>query len=700
MINGRMRCVDCCVSDHVAVTLKRHQRLNRNDGAYPGALQTALIPPEVTLPLRIICPSCGRLGKAPEHAIGRGVRCPGCSSQYTLTAEMVQPVEQQAREAEQPKQAAPATPARPQTRPKAKAADDVYDLDEPVIPAPKPVVRPAPTVVSPTRGKRVQPQEPKALSLPVPVLVGGGLGLVLISVLGAWGTMQLFRGSTPTDQAVAATGASTSQPDAKQASAPAGETASSAATPRSSGVQPEPGMISVADAMQVNDVVVAAAPAPAAAPASAPVPDTSESAPEPTVESSVAANARRGAAAVATRDDGAGKILTTAEIVEESEPSVALIKGNGSSGTGFLVAPGLVATNSHVIDDELVPQLEVRFVSADEKHSAPLKAELLYEDPQRDIAFLAVKTDLKPLRVAKAYNFKKGEDITVIGNPGLGDGQVLENAISRGVMSTKTEIEGKKFYQLNIAINPGNSGGPVFDSAGRVVGVATLKSAKQESTGFSIPIEDLQDALAKLAKQSNADAERYRSRHRSLATVKGLGGGGALMFMVIDLRRADAVANNPQVKDLLSKLEPITAELDKEMFPSLATASKRIKNDPLLPAPVKKMIGDMNDNFVKIRDAYSSRSNVDDRQLRPWKQTHKQLITDLSSSLKLDFPAAMMVAFDDHSPAQATIITMGPQLGSLGSRLRQRQSTAPGSRTPGGITRPPSLRDRRKAGGR
>ncbi len=268
--------------------------------------------------------------------------------------------------------------------------------------------------------------------------------------------------------------------------------------------------------------------------------------PEPAGESEVAAQARAAAGAVATRDDGAGKVLSTADIVAESEPSVALIKGKGSSGTGFLVGPGLVATNAHVIDDELIPDLEVRFVSADDKHKAPLKAELLYEDPQRDLAFLAVKTDLKPLRVAKTYTFRKGEDITVIGNPGLGDGQVLENAISRGVMSTKTQIDGRNFYQLGIAINPGNSGGPVFDSSGRVIGVATLKASKQEATGFSIPIEDFQEALTKLSKQSTADADGYRSRHRINASVKALGGGGALMCLIIDLRRAASTGSAGQ----------------------------------------------------------------------------------------------------------------------------------------------------------
>ena len=134
--------------------------------------------------------------------------------------------------------------------------------------------------------------------------------------------------------------------------------------------------------------------------------------------------------------------------------------------------------------------------------------ELLYEDPKRDLAFLAVDSGLPPLDVAPTYRFVKGEDIIVIGNPGLGDEIVLENAISRGVMSSKTVLDGLNYLQLSIAINPGNSGGPVFDSAGRVIGVATLKSTKAEALAFCIPVEDVHAGLARL----DAQPETTRSR--------------------------------------------------------------------------------------------------------------------------------------------------------------------------------------------
>ncbi len=260
-----------------------------------------------------------------------------------------------------------------------------------------------------------------------------------------------------------------------------------------------------------RDRTAAATPEPAPAPAARPAP-----APEP------------GPAGPAT--------LSTAQIVARCEPSVALVKGRVSSGTGFLVRPGLVATNAHVIDDEFLPDLEVRFPSAPAGQRGPIPADLLYEDPRRDLAFLAVRTGLPALEVARSYRFVKGEDITVIGNPGLGDDVVLENAISRGVMSSRTVIDGQDFLQMSIAINPGNSGGPAFDSAGRVIGVATLKSSKAESMGFCIPVEDLNAALARLDQQQAAARDAASSRHRARAAFKMLTTAGALYAIALDIR--------------------------------------------------------------------------------------------------------------------------------------------------------------------
>jgi S1-C subfamily serine protease len=408
---------------------------------------------------------------------------------------------------------------------------------------------------------------------------------------------------------------------------------------------------------------------------------------------------------------------TTADIVAESEQSIALVKGKGSMGTGFLIKPGILVTNAHVIDDEFIGSLEIAFPSADETKKGPYTAELLYEDRKRDLAVLAVKVDLPPLALAPSYNFRKGEDITIIGNPGIGGDVVLENAVSRGVMSTKAEIEGQKFYQLGIAINPGNSGGPVFDSQGRVIGVATLKSAREESLAFSIPVEELQAAIDKVATQTPVDAEKARSNHRLKATVQGLGGGGAIYALGIDLKRISATpagASSKEVRDITQKIDTVLAALEKEAFPAMTPEIALARKDTLLPAATRDKIGRFADNFAKLRAVYRAKPSDPARSkdtLKEMKTRHRQILTDLAKEMKIDVPEGLLTAFDDH-PINATATAFngvmpgsrnpnatqpgtGNSGGSLRDRIQQKKNdnNRPGARGSSGT----SLRDRMKA---
>jgi S1-C subfamily serine protease len=403
---------------------------------------------------------------------------------------------------------------------------------------------------------------------------------------------------------------------------------------------------------------------------------------------------------------------STADIVEESEPSIALVKGTNSMGTGFLARPGILVTNAHVIDEEFLSGLEVAFPSAPEGKKGPYTAELIYEDRKRDLAILSIKVDLPPLKVAEAYEFRKGEDITIIGNPSLGGDVVLENAVSRGVLSTKAEIEGQKFYQLGVSINPGNSGGPVFDSQGRVIGVATLKSSKEEALAFSIPVEELRNALDKAASLPTLDVDRGRARHRAVVAAKGLGGGGAIYSIGIDLKRiasTPAGASSKEVQAASKVIDTALTELDKEAFPAMTPEVAAIKRDPLLSVSVKDKLGRLADNFAKLRTAYRGKP-ADQAKIKDTfsqlKAKHRQLITDLSKELTLEVPQQIMVAFDDRAmpPANvlASVTPKGPNVarpGTSGS-LRQKMEERKNSTTsrPGTKSSPSSsLRDRMKA---
>ena len=103
----------------------------------------------------------------------------------------------------------------------------------------------------------------------------------------------------------------------------------------------------------------------------------------------------REAIKVAVREpplEGPPHSLTTQEVVARSEASIALIKGRAGSGTGFLVRPGILATNAHVIANEPMGGLTVHFPSAPAEARGPFLAQLQYKDSRRDLALLSIAT--------------------------------------------------------------------------------------------------------------------------------------------------------------------------------------------------------------------------------------------------------------------------------------------------------------------
>ena len=77
-----------------------------------------------------------------------------------------------------------------------------------------------------------------------------------------------------------------------------------------------------------------------------------------------------------------------------------------------------------------------------------------------------------------------------------------------------------------------------------------------------------------MGSQTPAEADRCRSKHRTTVAVKTLGGAGALMCLMIDLRKIDAQTRNPAVKEVLAKLEPAVDTFEKEVTPSLTAESQ------------------------------------------------------------------------------------------------------------------------------
>jgi hypothetical protein len=152
-----------------------------------------------------------------------------------------------------------------------------------------------------------------------------------------------------------------------------------------------------------------------------------------------------------------------------------------SSGTGFVVAPGRVMTNHHVVEG--CAEVSLRTASGTE-----LSATVAANDPQRDLALLAVRGEGAgpALRFRAGPTVRRGEPVVTYGFP-------LAGLLSSGPTLTTGDVsalsglrDNQAQFQISAPVQPGNSGGPLLDLAGNVLGVVTSKLNAQrvaQSTG-------------------------------------------------------------------------------------------------------------------------------------------------------------------------------------------------------------------------
>ena len=227
---------------------------------------------------------------------------------------------------------------------------------------------------------------------------------------------------------------------------------------------------------------------------------------------------------------------------------------------------------------------------------------------------------------------------------------ILENAISRGLMSTKTSLEGQRYYQLGIAVNPGNSGGPVFNSIGSVIGVVTRKSSEQEALAFCIPIEDLNLALEKVVTFPEDAIAGQQSRHRLILMVKQLGSSGAMYSTGITYTRQNAKAGEKAVSPV-EYYDSAIARFERLMYPGLKAEADRIRQDQFVSQELRARSDQLADNLEKLKALYAADKvgkNKND-QFSNLKATHVRLLTQLCRALNLDAPLGILFALGDSS---------------------------------------------------
>lgn len=153
-----------------------------------------------------------------------------------------------------------------------------------------------------------------------------------------------------------------------------------------------------------------------------------------------------------------------------------------STGSGFFVSEdGYFVTAAHVVGQSGVVSIA--------SPSGDLRAALVAKDDRNDIALLKVDGRFSFLRIRDSSAVRLGEVVATVGfpNPSI---QGLQPKFSKGEIAGLSGLgDDPTSFQVSVPIQPGNSGGPLFDGAGRVVGIVVAKLRAEtvlEDTG-SLP---------------------------------------------------------------------------------------------------------------------------------------------------------------------------------------------------------------------
>jgi S1-C subfamily serine protease len=182
-----------------------------------------------------------------------------------------------------------------------------------------------------------------------------------------------------------------------------------------------------------------------------------------------------------------------ADTAERVGRSVVGVANHRSAGSGFVVAPGRIATNAHNLRSS-----QPTVVFGDGTSAV---ADVVGADVDGDLAVLAVATDEHPVLPVEGSEAGIGAPVVALANPG-GRGLRVTFGYVSGIDRAFRGPRGRRIgggLEHTAPLLPGSSGGPVVDTAGRLVGINTHRLGE----GFYLA----QPADTRLAARIGALAE-------------------------------------------------------------------------------------------------------------------------------------------------------------------------------------------------
>jgi serine protease Do len=237
-------------------------------------------------------------------------------------------------------------------------------------------------------------------------------------------------------------------------------------------------------------------------------------------------------------------------------------------GSGIVFTEdGYILTNAHVVDDADKLVVEVNDYS-DPEVTHEYEAKIIGSDTSTDVAVIKIERKEKFIaaKIGNSDSLKVGQDVCVIGNPGLTADIMFAHTMTKGIVSgLDVECLADNGYSISLiqtdaAINSGNSGGGMFDMYGNVVGIVNSKiiATTYEGLGFALTINEAKPIMEDLLSYgyvksrpvlgiTTVELTEYRAKLYGVKLSKGL--------LVSDMNDDAPVAKSGlKVADIITKI--------------------------------------------------------------------------------------------------------------------------------------------------
>ncbi len=158
---------------------------------------------------------------------------------------------------------------------------------------------------------------------------------------------------------------------------------------------------------------------------------------------------------------------------------------NEQEGSGFVVGPGLVATNAHVVAGEGNGSTQVLV------GNNVYNATTVYFDPSFDLAILRTDAPMGPALSISPDLVPRGTQAAILGYPEDGPLAIDPAGVTDEITALGKDIYNngsvtRGVYALDADVLPGNSGGPLLGPGGQVIGVVFSRSTVYPNVGYAL----------------------------------------------------------------------------------------------------------------------------------------------------------------------------------------------------------------------